>query len=74
MFQIQKNFQNARVARTVRFPETLFEELGRTAAEENLSVNRLILLCCAYALGERGALGLSPQIPGGAVPPYRRDG
>ena len=50
MFKIDNELKNANVARTVRFTETLFEKLNKTAAENNISFNLLVLQCCKYAL------------------------
>lgn len=36
--------------RTFRLPNELLEELGQVAQQEDVSVNRLIVLCCRYAL------------------------
>ncbi len=50
MFKIDNELKNANVARTVRFTESLFEKLNKTAAENNISFNLLVLQCCKYAL------------------------
>lgn len=50
MFQIKDPFIDANIPRTVRFTESLFEELNRTAAENHISFNKLVLMCCRYAL------------------------
>lgn len=50
MFKIIKPFSNANVPRTIRFTEELFEELNRTAEENDISFNMLVLQCCRYAL------------------------
>lgn len=50
MFKIDNELKNANVARTVRFTEPLFEKLNKTAAENNISFNLLVLQCCKYAL------------------------
>ena len=36
--------------RTFRLPNELLEELGQVAQQEDVSVNRLVVLCCRYAL------------------------
>lgn len=36
--------------RTFRLPNDLLEELGQVAQQRDVSVNRLVLLCCRYAL------------------------
>ena len=50
MFRIDNELKSANVARTVRFTEPLFEKLNKTAAENNISFNLLVLQCCKYAL------------------------
>ncbi|MGI5893188.1 MAG: hypothetical protein ACOX6P_01190 [Candidatus Merdivicinus sp.] len=52
MFAVQKIFQGANVARTIRFTPELFEELNQVAAQNNISFNLLVLQCCAYALSD----------------------
>ncbi len=50
MFQIDKQFSNANISRTVRFPDKLFDELATVATTSNVSFNMLVLQCCRYAL------------------------
>ena len=50
MFKIDKKYKSANISRTVRFTEELFEELNKTAQENNISFNLLVLQCCKYAL------------------------
>ena len=50
MFKIDNEFKAANVSRTVRFTEQLFEQLNKTAAENDISFNLLVLQCCKYAL------------------------
>ena len=50
MFKIENELKSANIARTVRFTEPLFEKLNKTASENNISFNLLILQCCKYAL------------------------
>jgi len=50
MFKIENELKKANVARTVRFTEPLFERLNKTAAENDVSFNLLVLQCCKYAL------------------------
>lgn len=50
MFKIENEFKNANTPRTVRFTDSLIEQLGKTATENNISINLLILQCCKYAL------------------------
>lgn len=50
MFKIEKEFKSANISRTIRFTETLFEKLNKTAVENDISFNLLVLQCCKYAL------------------------
>ena len=50
MFQIEKMYSSANVARSIRFTEELFEELNRQAVRHGISFNLLVLQCCRYAL------------------------
>ena len=50
MFKIDNELKNANTPRTVRFTESLFERLNKTAANNNVSFNLLVLQCCKYAL------------------------
>ncbi len=50
MFEINKDFSNANLPRTIRFTEKIFSELSEAAAKENISLNMLVLQCCRYAL------------------------
>lgn len=50
MFKIDNKFQNPNVSRTIRFTESLFNELSEQAAKYNISFNYLVLQCCRYAL------------------------
>lgn len=50
MFKIDNEFKNAKTRRTVRFTDSLIEQLGEIAAKNSISVNLLILQCCKYAL------------------------
>ena len=50
MFKINNELKSANVARTVRFTEPLFEKLNKTATDNNISFNLLVLQCCKYAL------------------------
>lgn len=47
MFKVEKTeYQN----RTFRLPVPLIEKLGAVAQEKNISVNKLVILMCEYAL------------------------
>ena len=50
MFQINNEFKGANLPRTIRFTEKLYEDLNRTAQQNNISFNLLVLQCCKYAL------------------------
>ena len=50
MFKIDKEFKSANISRTIRFTEPLFEKLNKTATENNISFNLLVLQCFKYAL------------------------
>ena len=50
MFKVDNELKSANIARTVRFTEPLFEELNKTASDNNVSFNSLVLQCCKYAL------------------------
>lgn len=50
VFHIDDIFSNADISRTVRFTENIFEELNQVSANNNISFNKLVLLCCRYAL------------------------
>ena len=50
MFRIDNEFKSANVPRSIRFTEKLFEELNKVAAENDISLNLLVLQCCKYAL------------------------
>lgn len=50
MFRIGKEFEPANISRTVRFTEKLYERLNQIASQNGISFNRLVILCCDYAL------------------------
>ena len=50
MFEVDNEFKNANVPRTIRFAETLFDELNKIASENGVSFNLLVLQCCKYAM------------------------
>ena len=52
MFKIDNELKSANIPRTIRFTEPLFEKLNKTAAENNISFNLLVLQCCKYALSD----------------------
>ena len=47
-FQIKKGYNT--VTKTLRIPEPLTEKLEKLAAENQISMNQLILQCIEYAL------------------------
>ena len=52
MFKVDNELKSANIPRTVRFTEPLFEKLNKTAAENGISFNLLVLQCCKYALDD----------------------
>lgn len=50
MFEIDNQYANANVPRTIRFTDKLFEDLNTAAEENDVSFNMLVLQCCRYAL------------------------
>ena len=50
MFQINNEFANANISRTIRFTERLFKQLDALAVQNKLSFNQTVLQCCSYAL------------------------
>lgn len=50
MFEVDNEFKNANVPRTIRFTEHLFDELSKIASENGISFNLLVLQCCKYAM------------------------
>ena len=50
VFRLDDVMKSANVGRTIRFTESLFEQLNRLAYENDVSFNSLVLQCCKYAL------------------------
>ncbi len=50
MFKVENEFKNADISRTIRFTESLYEKLNKVAADNDISLNLLVLQCCKYAL------------------------
>ncbi len=50
MFKIIPDLKSANVSRTIRFTESMFEELNIIAQKNHISFNNLILQCCKYAI------------------------
>ncbi len=50
MFEVNNEFKNANAPRTIRFTETLFEELNKISSENGVSFNLLVFQCCKYAI------------------------
>lgn len=46
-FKIEKEEM---VIKTFRFPEELIERMKQLAQEKEISLNKLVVLCCEYAL------------------------
>ena len=53
MFEIQNEFKNPRITRSIRFTEGLYRDLCKLVKENDISFNLLVLQCCAYALKHR---------------------
>ena len=54
MFEINNQYTNANISRTIRFTDKLFEDLNKVAEKNNISFNMLVLQCCRYALDHLG--------------------
>ena len=56
MFKIQKidkaNKQSANIARTIRFPEDLFNDYNKLAEDTGVSFNSLVLAAMRYAYND----------------------
>lgn len=50
LFEIKNDFKGANIPRTIRFTNEIFDQLNKTAKENNISFNMLVLQCCKYAL------------------------
>lgn len=50
MFQLDNQFLNANIPRTIRFTDRLFDELTVIATTNDMSFNMLVLQCCRYAI------------------------
>ena len=49
-FKVENPYANSNKPRTIRFTDELYAELEKTAKENNISFNMLVLQCCRYAL------------------------
>ena len=49
-FEIDKDFVNANISRTIRFSETIFQDLIEISEKEKISFNLLVLQCCRFAI------------------------
>lgn len=56
MFRVTRDEREARIPRTIRFTEELFEKLNTAAIENDVSFNQLVLQCCKYALDDLDSL------------------
>ena len=52
MLQIDKEFLNPTLPRTIRFTEILYQWLKTTSERENISFNRMVLQCCKNAMDQ----------------------
>ena len=52
MFRINKDFTNATIPRTIRFTESIFEELNAVADREKVCFSTRVMLCRRYVLKE----------------------
>jgi len=50
MFEVDNSLRNANVPRTIRFTESLFNDLQELSFKKDISFNLLVLQCCKYAL------------------------
>lgn len=50
MFKVENPYANPNRPRTIRFTDEIFEELDKTAKENKVSFNLLVLQCCRFAL------------------------
>ena len=50
MFKVNKKTNKVTIPHTLRFDESLYEELQALASKENVAFNTLIMQCCKYAL------------------------
>lgn len=50
MFKVNNDLRNANVARTIRFTESMFNQLNEIAEKNDISFNLLVLQCCKYAI------------------------
>ena len=50
MFRVNNKFRETNVPHTIRFTETLSDQLHRVAHDNSVSFNALVLQCCQYAL------------------------
>ena len=48
-FEVDKDFINANVSRTIRFTENIFYDLMEVSEKENILFNLLVLQYCRYA-------------------------
>lgn len=50
MFYIKRGTNKANTPRTIRFTESMFNQLAWAAVEYNTSFNSVVLQCCEYAI------------------------
>ncbi len=58
MFQIKRVDM---ITKTFRFPEDMLKELEILAQKNNISVNKLVIQCCRYALDHREPEEVKPR-------------
>ena len=44
--------KEARIPRTIRFTESVFQQLSKCAKENDISFNSVVLQCCEFALSK----------------------
>ena len=49
-FEIDKDFINANISRTIRFSETIFQDLLEISEKEEILFNLLVLQCCRFVV------------------------
>ena len=50
LFEVTKDYPEPNVTHTIRFTEPIHERLKQVAADNKVSFNKLVLMCCQYAL------------------------
>lgn len=55
MFEIERTLLNPNISVKTRFTPILHQWFRKKAAEEELSLNQMVLLCCKYVMDEEKA-------------------